>query len=385
MLTLGIVGGIAVDLQKRYVYPNNIQDVYDGPDHIWPDRYVFEFDGHSGQVFDDGNGGTYTVPLISTKNSKFWEYSHVESGDHDWFTVTTSGSTVTIVVNEGEDPSYIFKYQSTDQTNISKTALQTGSTYTETIISQTAGTAVEVPFTHSSNVNWITVSDNGDDVTITVAENSTTESRSGKVTFTQHSSGLTLTYTITQPGKEPEPVEPEEPVYVFKWSGLSGDKYEAPIEATGTGSTVTVSGLISTKDGEFQEYDFDGGYPEWVHLKKLSGTTFTYTVDVNTGEESRTADITLTQKESGLKLHLVITQEGKEHIPVYIFTWENGTTEDKTVSVGSDMSQNNNEIVISTKDGQPHGYDVETNQEWIKAVISDNGINYTIEENTETE
>ena len=49
------------------------------------------------------------------------------------------------------------------------------------------------------------------------------------------------------------------------------------------------------------------------------------------------------------------------------------------------MSQNNNEIVISTKDGQPHGYDVETNQEWIKAVISDNGINYTIEENTETE
>ena len=384
MLTLGIVGGIAVDLQKRYVYPKNIQDVYDGPDHIWPDRYVFEFNGHSGQVFDDGNGGTYQVPIITTKNSRLWDYDYVESGDHGWFHVTKESEKVIIIVDEGEDPSYLFRYQSTTDSNISKTAGQTGQTYTETIISQTVGTAVEVPFSISSNANWLSASDDGNNVTITVQQNDTTSERTGKITFTQQSSGQTLTFTVTQPGKEVEP-EPEEPVYVFKWSGLSGDKYEAPIEATGTGSTVTVSGLISTKDGEFQEYDFDGGYPEWVHLKKLSGTTFTYTVDVNTGEESRTADITLTQKESGLKLHLVITQEGKEHIPVYVFTWENGTTEDKTVSVGSDMSQNNNEIVISTKDGQPHGYDVETNQEWIKAVISDNGINYTIEENTETE
>lgn len=383
MLTLGIVGGIAVDLQKRYVYPDNIQDVYDGPDHIWPDRYVFEFDGHSGQVFDEGNGGTYTVPLISTKNNKFWEYSHVESGDHDWFTVTTSGSTVTIVVDEGEDPSYIFKYQSTDQTNISKTALQTGSTYTETIISQTAGTAVEVPFTHSSNVNWITVSDNGDDVTITVAENSTTESRSGKVTFTQHSSGLTLTYTITQPGKEPEPVEPEEPVYVFKWTGIPSGTFNVSVQQTGA-TTTSVSGLISTKDGNFQKYTVSGA-PSWFHLTTSdTSTTMSYTADANTSEQARTATITLTQNESNLKLYIKITQDGKEHVPVYVFTWGDHTETQREVSVESE-SVTKTETVISTKDGEKHEYSITNKPDWIEVTKTTDGISYTIKENTETE
>ena len=383
MLTLGIVGGIAVDLQKRYVYPDNIQDVYDGPDHIWPDRYVFEFNGHSGQVFDEGNGGTYTVPLISTKNNKFWEYSHVESGDHDWFTVTTSGSTVTIVVDEGEDPSYIFKYQGTDQTNISKTASQTGSTYTETIISQTAGTAVEVPFTHSSNVNWITVSDNGDDVTITVAENSTTESRSGKVTFTQHSSGLTLTYTITQPGKEPEPVEPEEPVYVFKWTGISSGTFNVSVQQTGA-TTTSVSGLISTKDGNFQKYTVSGA-PDWFHLTTSdTSTTMSYTADANTSEQSRTATITLTQYESNLKLYIKITQDGKEHVPVYVFTWGDHTETQREVSVESE-SVTKTETVISTKDGEKHEYSITNKPDWIEVTKTTDGISYTIKENTETE
>lgn len=392
MLTLGRAGGIAVVLHQRYVYPENIEDVYDGDDRIWPDRYVFVFDNHSGTVFDNGMGGTYTVPIKSTKNGLPHEFTFVESDPEDFFETSKSGNDIVVTIGEGPDPSYVFKYSNTTETDISVTAPQGGTTYTKTIISETAGTEVLVPFDSSSNVNWITVDDSNDDVTITVTANDTTESRTGRVTFTQRNSGLTLTFTVTQPGKEvvvpPPPVE--EDTYVFKWTGIESGNYQVSLGAAAVSSAVTITGLVSTKNNVFQNFSISGA-PEWFTLTKNdSNTTLTYTATANTGEEARTATITLTQSESNKTVTITVTQDGKEHVPVYVFKWDDTESTEKTYEFNLGPDEVSNSAIIgltSTKDGQYHEWSISSAPDWVttsKVGAGDSaGISFGVTQYTE--
>lgn len=372
MLTLGRAGGIAVVLHQRYVYPKNIEDVYDGDDRIWPDRYVFVFDNHSGTVFDNGMGGTYTVPIKSTKNGLPCAFSFTENDPEDFFETSKESNNIKVVIGEGPDPSYVFKYSDTTETDIRVTAPQGGTTYTKTIISETAGTEVLVPFDSSSNVGWITVNDSDDDVTITVTANDTTESRTGKVTFTQQKSGLTLTYSVTQTGKEvvvPPPQPPvEEDTYVFKWTGIESGNYQVNLGATGTSSAVTITGLVSTKNGAFQNFSISGA-PEWFTLTKNdSNTTLTYTATANTGEQPRTATITLTQAESNKTVTITVTQDGKEHVPEYVFKWKDTEGTNRNYEFNLEPNQVSGSVIFgltSTKDGQYHDWTISSAPEWV--------------------
>lgn len=166
----------------------------------------------------------------------------------------------------------------------------------------------------SSNVDWITIQDDGSTVRYTVATNNSSSSRTGVITFTQGESGKTCTLTIVQEAGD---------VYEFYITDSEGNghytDFTFPAPSNGLVNKHVLN-LISTHNGSPLSADDI----EEVHLEiteKLIGlvltqdtqSPFRLIANITTNEYTeRTAADTYRQKASGKTVIFRVLQEAKK-------------------------------------------------------------------------
>lgn len=165
----------------------------------------------------------------------------------------------------------------------------------------------------SSNVDWITIQDDGSTVRYTVATNNSSLSRTGVITFTQGESGKTCTLTIVQEAGD---------VYEFYITDSDGNGHYTDFTFSAPSNGLVnkhVFNIISTHNGSpLSADDIEGVHSEIT--EKLIGLVLTQDTQspfrfianiTETGTTVRTGADTYRQKASGKTVIFRVLQEAK--------------------------------------------------------------------------
>lgn len=122
--------------------------------------------------------------------------------------------------------------------------------------------------------------------------------------------------------------------------------------------------IISTKSGSYIGYSVKSK-PSWCSIDYKDQTSESMkavvTLSANTTSSSRSGDIVFVQNESGKTITLSISQARQM---LYKFTFDDGTTSDKSLSVQA-ASNNARYTIKSTLNGSYHGFVTTSKPSWI--------------------
>lgn len=295
------------------------------------DNYVFTWDdGSTSDVSANfpwdfsANGTAANIPVISTKNgsSQSWSVSSKPS----WITTSTTSSKVTISASDNSGSArsgeVVLTQSGSGKTltvNVSQNAY-VADTYVFTITPNTYdapySSASFMPRTVStkngSNIgysltsggtDWVVVSTTGK-ITVEILKNTTSNTRSTTLVFTQNESGKTQSIKITQSGHTP--------TYTFNVTPTN-----LSVTAAETNETLTVNSYktVLKSDGsettESLNYEFSSN-ASWVNVARTTTNTTYITVAQNLTTNQRSAKITLTQAESGAQVFTNVIQAGQQ-------------------------------------------------------------------------
>lgn len=295
------------------------------------DNYVFTWeDGSTSDVsasFPWDFSTNANIPVVSTKNgsSQSWSVSSKPS----WITTSTTSSKVTISASDNSGSARSGKVVLTQSgsgntltVNVSQDAKPAENVYVFTITPNTYdapySSASFIPRTVStkngSNIgysltsggtDWVVVSTTGK-IIVEILENTTSNTRSTTLVFTQNESGKTQSIKITQSGHTP--------TYTFNVSPTN-----LSVTAAETNETLTVQSYktVLESDGsettESLDYEFSSNN-SWVAAARTTINTTYITVAENETTTQRTAKITLTQAESGAQAFVNVIQDGKQEV-----------------------------------------------------------------------
>lgn len=296
------------------------------------DNYVFTWEGGSTSdvsasfPWDFSTNGTATnIPVVSTKNgsSQSWSVSSKPS----WITTSTTSSKVTISASDNSGSARSGKVVLTQSgsgntltVNVSQDAKPAENVYVFTITPNTHDApysgASFIPRTVStkngSNIgysltsggtDWVVVSTTGK-ITVEILKNTTSNTRSTTLVFTQNESGKTQSIKITQSGYTP--------TYTFNVTPTN-----LSVTAAETNETLTVNSYktVLKSDGsettESLNYEFSSN-ASWVNAARTTTNTTYITVAQNLTTNQRSAKITLTQAESGAQVFTNVIQAGQQ-------------------------------------------------------------------------
>jgi hypothetical protein len=157
----------------------------------------------------------------------------------------------------------------------------------------------------SSNVDWITIQDDGSTVRYTVAINNGSSSRTGVITFTQGESGKTCTLTVIQNAGIS---------YRFSFNEL-GDQTESALSGDFSLQTKYIQVYSNNSQGKPVQFSLSGIVPSWVSLNIPTTNAIPEEVrvefDENPTHANRSGTITLIQSKSGKTLTLKVSQAGR--------------------------------------------------------------------------
>jgi hypothetical protein len=167
----------------------------------------------------------------------------------------------------------------------------------------------------SSNVDWITIQDDGSTVRYIVATNNGSSSRTGVITFTQGESGKTCTLTIVQEAGD---------VYEFYITDSEGNGHYTDFTFLAPSNGLVnkhVLNIISTHNGSpLSADDVEVVNPEietqsiGIVLTTDSQSPFRFMANISeAGSSVRTAADTVRQKPSGKTVIFRVLQEGKDN------------------------------------------------------------------------
>lgn len=167
----------------------------------------------------------------------------------------------------------------------------------------------------SSNVDWITIQDDGSTVRYTVAINNSSSSRTGFITFTQGESGKTCTLTIIQKAGD---------VYEFYITDSEGNGHYTDFTFSAPSNGLVnkhVFNIISTHNGSpLSADDIEAVNMEIENqnvgmlLTTDSQSPFRFMANISgAGYSVRTAADTVRQKPSGKTVIFRVNQEGKNN------------------------------------------------------------------------
>lgn len=296
------------------------------------DNYVFTWDdGSTSDVSANfpwdfsANGTAANIPVISTKNgsSQSWSVSSKPS----WITTSTTSSKVTISASDNSGSARSGKVVLTQSgsgntltVNVSQDAKPAENVYVFTITPNTYDASYSnasfIPKTVStkngSNIgysltsggtDWVVVSTTGK-ITVEILKNTTSNTRSTTLVFTQNESGKTQSIKITQSGHTP--------TYTFNVTPTN-----LSVTAAETNETLTVNSYktVLKSDGsettESLNYEFSSN-ASWVNAARTTTNTTYITVAQNLTTNQRSAKITLTQAESGAQVFTNVIQAGQQ-------------------------------------------------------------------------
>lgn len=296
------------------------------------DNYVFTWEGGSTSDVSASfpwdfstNGTAANIPVVSTKNgsSQSWSVSSKPS----WITTSTTSSKVTISASDNSGSARSGKVVLTQSgsgntltVNVSQDAKPAENVYVFTITPNTYdapySSASFIPRTVStkngSNIgysltsggtDWVVVSTTGK-ITVEILKNTTSNTRSTTLVFTQNESGKTQSIKITQSGYTP--------TYTFNVTPTN-----LSVTAAETNETLTVNSYktVLKSDGskttESLNYEFSSN-ASWVNAARTTTNTTYITVAQNLTTNQRSAKITLTQAESGAQVFTNVIQAGQQ-------------------------------------------------------------------------
>lgn len=167
----------------------------------------------------------------------------------------------------------------------------------------------------SSNVDWITIQDDGSTVRYTVATNNSSSSRTGVITFTQGESGKTCTLTIVQEAGD---------VYEFYITDSEGNGHYTDFTFSAPSNGLVnkhVFNLISTHNGSPLSVDDVEAVNLEIENQSIgiilttdSQSPFRFMANMSeAGFSVRTAADTVRQKPSGKTVIFRVNQEGKDN------------------------------------------------------------------------
>lgn len=296
------------------------------------DNYVFTWEGGSTSDVSANfpwdfstNGTAANISVVSTKNgsSQSWSVSSKPS----WITTSTTSSKVTISASDNSGSARSGKVVLTQSgsgntltVNVSQGAKPAENVYVFTITPNTYdapySSASFIPRTVStkngSNIgysltsggtDWVVVSTTGK-TTVEILKNTTSNTRSTTLVFTQNESGKTQSIKITQSGHTP--------TYTFNVTPTN-----LSVTAAETNETLTVNSYktVLKSDGsettESLNYEFSSN-ASWVNAARTTTNTTYITVAQNLTTNQRSAKITLTQAESGAQVFTNVIQAGQQ-------------------------------------------------------------------------
>lgn len=296
------------------------------------DNYVFTWeDGSTSDTSASfpwnfsANGTAANIPVISTKNgsSQSWSVSSKPS----WITTSTTSSKVTISASDNSGSARSGKVVLTQSgsgntltVNVSQGAKPAENVYVFTITPNTYdapySSASFIPRTVStkngSNIgysltsggtDWVVVDITGK-ISVEILKNTTSNTRSTTLVFTQNESGKTQSIKITQSGYTP--------TYTFNVTPTN-----LSVTAAETNETLTVNSYktVLKSDGsettESLNYEFSSN-ASWVNAARTTTNTTYITVAQNLTTNQRSAKITLTQAESGAQVFTNVIQAGQQ-------------------------------------------------------------------------
>lgn len=155
----------------------------------------------------------------------------------------------------------------------------------------------------SGGTDWVVVSTTGK-TTVEILKNTTSNTRSTTLVFTQNESGKTQSIKITQSGHTP--------TYTFNVTPTN-----LSVTAAETNETLTVNSYktVLKSDGsettESLNYEFSSN-ASWVNAARTTTNTTYITVAQNLTTNQRSAKITLTQAESGAQVFTNVIQAGQQ-------------------------------------------------------------------------
>lgn len=296
------------------------------------DNYVFTWeDGRTSDVsasfpWDFSTNGTAAnIPVVSTKNgsSQSWSVSSKPS----WITTSTTSSKVTISASDNSGSARSGKVVLTQSgsgntltVNVSQGAKPAENVYVFTIApntydapySNTSFIPRTVSTKNGSNIgysltsggtDWVVVSTTGK-ITVEMLKNTTSNTRSTTLVFTQNESGKTQSIKITQSGRTP--------TYTFNVTPTN-----LSVTAAETNETLTVNSYKTVLKSDGSEttqslnYEFSSN-ASWVNAARTTTNTTYITVAQNLTTNQRSAKITLTQAESGAQVFTNVIQAGQQ-------------------------------------------------------------------------
>lgn len=309
------------------------------------DNYVFTWDdGSTSDVSANfpwdfsANGTAANIPVISTKNgsSQSWSVSSKPS----WITTSTtsskvtisasdnsgsarsgkvvltqsgSGNTLTVNVSQGAKPAenvYVFII-----TPNTYDASYSNTSFIPRTVSTKNGSNIGYSLT-SGSTDWVVVDTTGK-ITVEILKNTTSNTRSTTLVFTQNESGKTQSIEITQSGQSAE--------YKF---GFGSDLYSTDVVTCDYqgGEFKNYYSIVSTKNGSNQSY-YVSQRPIWINGYSSGKVS----IQENTSTAGRNGDVILTQDESKKTITLKIIQRGKPEEYLSIFNSDISTTAEYAV------------------------------------------------------
>lgn len=292
------------------------------------DTYVFTW--HNGSTsnksesFQATGAVSSTITLVSTKNGSNHPWS--TTSHPSWITIVSetatsvtiqasnntgsarSGSVVltqedsgkTLTINVSQDAYVADTYVFTITPNTYDASYSNDSFIPRTVSTKN-GSNIGYSLT-SGGTDWVVVSTT-EKITVEILKNTTSNTRSTTLVFTQNESGKTQSIKITQSGYPP--------TYTFNVlpTNLS-------VTAAETNETLTVESYKTVHESDGSEttqsldYEFSSD-TSWVNATRTTTNTAYIAIAENLTVAKRNAKITLTQAESGAQAFTNVTQAGK--------------------------------------------------------------------------
>lgn len=213
---------------------------------------------------------------------------------------THGGKSATCTVTQaGAEPTIEYVFTITPNTY---DAPYSGASFIPRTVSTKNGSNIGYSLT-SGGTDWVVVSTTGK-ITVQILKNTTSNTRSTTLVFTQNESGKTQSIKITQSGYTP--------TYTFNVTPTN-----LSVTAAETNETLTVNSYktVLKSDGsettESLNYEFSSN-ASWVNVARTTTNTTYITVAQNLITNQRSAKITLTQAESGAQVFTNVIQAGQQ-------------------------------------------------------------------------
>lgn len=206
--------------------------------------------------------------------------------------------------------------------------------------------------------------------TLTLGQNTSTSSRTTTIKATH--GGKSATCTVTQAGATPTTT------YTF---GIN--PYSVIVGASGGSGSITIRSYKTIGSNTYDvDYSIDSStLPSWASFNKSNST---FTISSNSSTSSRSAKVYFNQAESGKRDYATLSQDA--YVPPadnYVFTWDDGTTTDQSMSLpyqGSNAASDF--VVVSTKNGSSQSWSVSSKPSWVGTSTSGNTLNVTVDANS---